>query len=64
VTPGPGRGRDSIARVCGGRIEKGAMPFLPTGAPDSPSHCAAPSAVVSKLPPFQMREGGREVLVS
>jgi len=40
-------------QVCDSRIEKGAMPFPPTGAPDSPSHCAAPSAMVLKLPPFQ-----------
>ena len=53
VSPGPGRGRDSIARVCGSRIEKGGMPFPPTGAPNSPSHSATLSAVVSKLPPFQ-----------
>jgi len=40
VPPGPGRGRDFIARACGSRIEKNGMPFPPTGAPDSPSHCA------------------------
>jgi len=36
----PGRGRDPSARVSVSQIEKGGIPFPPTGAAESSSHCA------------------------